>query len=152
MAPSVLQFTILGQAASKANQRRLVPTKDGRVRSIKSAKALEFRASMLRQIPPACRVRMQGKVAVTLRMFYRTELPDMDESLVLDVLQTQWRKLKVGGTVRRELIQPGVYENDRQVRERHTYHGVDARNPRVEIEVRSLSPQMALVPCDAVEP
>jgi Holliday junction resolvase RusA-like endonuclease len=72
---------------------------------------------------------MQGEVAIELRIFYSSERPDLDESLILDCLQDQF--LVVGG--KRLLSQRGVYRNDRQVREKHVYHSIDKRNPRTEI-------------------
>ncbi|RYF47240.1 MAG: RusA family crossover junction endodeoxyribonuclease [Comamonadaceae bacterium] len=128
----VISLTIHGEAASKANSRKIV-TIAGRPSSIKSAKARAFEADALRQIPPACRQQLAGPVRVTLRMFYATERPDLDESLVLDILQDRWAKSKLDG--KRVLVQAGVYQNDRQVREKHVYHAIDRRAPRVEIVV-----------------
>ena len=43
------------------------------------------------------------------------------------------------------LIQAGVYRNDRQVREKHVYHGIDRLQPRVEVLVEPiLAQQQAL--------
>ncbi len=54
---------------------------------------------------------------MTLTIYYATRRPDLDESLILDLLQ-------------------GVaYRNDRQVRERHVFWGLDKDNPRTEIEI-----------------
>lgn len=126
----MIAFTILGEAASKANSRKAV-TIAGRPSFIKGEKALAFEKHALAQIPPVARQRLAGPVSVTLRMFYATERPDLDESLVLDVLQDRYRK----GPMGRVLVQSGVYQNDRQVREKHVFHGIDKRNPRVEIEI-----------------
>jgi hypothetical protein len=142
----VIEFTILGEAASKANQRQIV-TIAGRPSSIKSKKALGYERDALRQIPPKARQRLEGPVRVTLRIFYASERPDLDESIVLDVLQDRWKRLKEANPFdgkpegRRELIQPGVYRNDRQVREKHVYWGLDKRNPRTEIVVEPLVAQ-----------
>ena len=66
-----------------------------------------------------------GELSVHMWMYYATQRPDLDESLVLDLLQDK------------------IYVNDRQVRERHIYHGIDKENPRVEILVveRSSDPE-----------
>ena len=48
---SQIRFTILGEAASKANSREIV-VRGGRPASIKSEKALKFEANALKQIPP----------------------------------------------------------------------------------------------------
>ena len=141
-------FTILGQPVSKANSRQIV-TIGGRPKPIKSKEGLAYERDALKQIPPKARVRLEGPVRVTLRLFYRTELPDLDESIVLDVLQDRWSKKRepgpdIDGNARdavRDLLQAGVYRNDRQVREKHVFHGVDKANPRAEIVVEALQAQ-----------
>lgn len=131
-------FTLLGEPASKANSRKLVelPKKSGGTRpaSIKSDKARAYVTSALQQVPLAARQRLAGRIRMTLRIFYASERPDLDESVILDVLQDQWR----GKGNDRELVQAGVYRNDRQVRERHVFHGIDRDNPRAEIEVQEI--------------
>ncbi len=139
---SSITLTILGEPASKANSRKIV-TIAGRPSVIKSEKALAYEAQALRQIPPKARVRMQGPVAVTIRVFYATERPDLDESVILDVLQDRFQSVKVGGEKQRQLVQKGVYCNDRQVREKHIYHAIDRLNPRAVIEVRPLLAEQA---------
>ena len=139
----MIRFTIIGEPASKANSRRLVSFGD-RTASVKSKKALGYERDAMRQIPPHARQRLEGPVRVTLRIFYATERPDLDESIVLDVLQDRWGKRKVPAgevDIPRELLQPGVYRNDRQVREKHVFHGIDRANPRTEIEVEALQAQ-----------
>ncbi|CAN7326372.1 hypothetical protein LJR084_001893 [Variovorax sp. LjRoot84] len=130
----MIAFTILGEPASKANSREIV-TIGGRPSSIKSKKARDYERDALRQIPPIARVQMKGPVAVTMRIFYASERPDLDESLILDVLQDRYKTTKIGETKRRDLVQRGVYVNDRQVREKHIFHGIDRARPRVELEV-----------------
>lgn len=144
-----VQFTILGEAASKANSRKIA-TIAGKTRSIKSDKALGFEAMALRQIPPRARVRFSVPVRVTMRMFYASERPDLDESLVLDVLQdryiTRFTKRADGTKDKsRVLLQAGVYQNDRLVREKHVYHAIDKQNPRVEIEIEPIAQQQNVV-------
>lgn len=139
----MISFTILGEPASKANSRIPRPMGRGdngkpRIMLIKSKKALNYERDALRQIPPACRVRLSGPVRITMRVFYASERPDLDESVILDVLQDRYAKRKDG---ERELVQKGVYQNDRQVREKHVFHAIDRANPRAEIEVEPLQPQ-----------
>jgi len=129
----VIAFTIKGEAASKSNSRRLVTIK-GKPAVIKSSKAAAWEASALRQIPKSARVRLEGDICITLRMFYRTGRPDLDESHVLDVLQDRWVR-GVNRHGHRILVQDGVYRNDRQIKEKHVFHGIDKLNPRVEVEV-----------------
>jgi Holliday junction resolvase RusA-like endonuclease len=141
---SPIKFTILGEPASKANSRDIVKIA-GRPASIKSEKARDFEANALRQIPPAARVRIACPVRVTLHIFYASERPDLDESVVLDVLQDRHKSIKLtkadrelGVKPQRLLIQKGVYVNDRLVREKHVYHGIDKKNPRVEVMVEPI--------------
>lgn len=133
----MIAFTILGEPASKANSRKLV-TIAGHPAVIKSEKALSYERDAARQIPTSARKSIQVPVRVTLRIWYATERPDLDESLILDVLQDRWGKGADG--TKRVLIQPGVYRNDRLVREKHVYHAIDKANPRTEIEIEELTP------------
>ena len=63
---------------------------------------------------------MTGDLKVTMTIYYASRRPDLDESLILDLMQGL------------------VYENDRQVKERHTYWGLDKENPRAEIIIDQL--------------
>ncbi len=132
----VIAFTIFGEPASKANSRKIV-TIGGRPSSIKSDKGRSYERDALRQIPIHARQRVEYRVAITLRIFYASERPDLDESLILDVLQDRYTKDKRSGE--RVLTQPGVYRNDRQVREKHVFHAIDKRNPRTVIEIRPMA-------------
>lgn len=147
-----IRLTIMGEPASKSNSRKLATiggrnvTIDGkrtrvggRAAFIKSEKARQYEASALLQIPVEAKQMLTGQVRVTFRMFYATELPDLDESVILDVLQAKYAKRDGDGP--RELIRRGVYVNDRQVREKHVYHAIDRKNPRAEIEIEALEPQ-----------
>jgi Holliday junction resolvase RusA-like endonuclease len=126
-------FTILGEPASKANSRRLVKFGD-RPAMIKSAKANAWEKSALLQIPASAKLMLSGNVRVNIRIFYASERPDLDESVVLDVLQTKFNRGGKEFGVQRK----GVIINDRQVREKHIYWGWDRRNPRAEIEVEQM--------------
>lgn len=140
----MIRLTILGQPASKSNRSKII-TIAGHSSLVKSKEALAYEHDALRQIPPAARQRLEGPVRVTLRIWYASERSDLDESLVLDCLQdrkTRTKKDKAGNVIRAaELVQAGVYRNDRQVREKHVFHGIDARNPRCEIEIEALQAQ-----------
>ena len=114
----VLSLYILGEPASKANSRRVV--KFGNMsRLIKSQKALNYSDTFRLQCPPLAKL-MTGDLRVSMRIYYATRRPDLDESLILDLMQGL------------------VYENDRQVKERHTYWGLDAENPRSEIIIEQI--------------
>jgi hypothetical protein len=138
----IIEFTILGEPASKANSRKIARFGKGdaaRFAIIKSEKARNYVLDALPQIPQAARQRLEGPVRATLRIWYASERSDLDESLVLDVLQDRWSKGSTSGE--RRLIQAGVIRNDRQVREKHVYHGIDPANPRTEISLEPVLPQ-----------
>ena len=123
-AGCALELVILGEPASKANSRQIVMF-GKRPAVIKSKKAREYVKAALPQVLVQCRrVGWRcigvGPLRMTLRIFYASERPDLDESLVLDLLQQV------------------VYGNDRQVREKHVYHAIDRTNPRAEIRVEPL--------------
>jgi len=145
----MIRLTILGQPCSKANSRQIVTIK-GRPTPIKSKEALAYERDALRQIPPAARQRLEGRLRMTLRIWYASELSDLDESLILDVLQDRWMRDK--HTKERVLVQAGVYRNDRQVRERHVYHGIDRANPRAEIIVEPMQAQQVELAIPEREP
>lgn len=130
-----IALTILGQVCSKANSRQIVTIK-GRPTPIKSKEALAYERDALRQIPPAARQRLEGPVRMTIRIWYASERPDLDESLLLDVLQDRYATDK--RTKERVLVQAGVYRNDRAVREKHVFHAIDRANPRAEIEIEPI--------------
>lgn len=138
----MIRLTILGQPCSKANSRQIV-TIGGRPSVIKSADARAYERDALRQIPPAARRRLEGPVRMTIWIWYASERPDLDESLILDVLQDRWQRNKATGE--RALVQAGVYRNDRQVRERHVYHAIDRANPRAEIVIEPIVEQGELL-------
>jgi Holliday junction resolvase RusA-like endonuclease len=109
---------IFGEPASKANSRRVV--KFGNMsRLIKSQKALNYSDAFRQQCQPLATL-MTGDLRVTLHIFYASRRPDLDESLILDLMQGL------------------IYENDRQVKERHAYWGLDPENPRAEILIEKI--------------
>ncbi|CAB4134833.1 Crossover junction endodeoxyribonuclease, RusA-like [uncultured Caudovirales phage] len=84
--------------------------------SIKSQKALDYSAEFKRQVDPEI-IPLECLVVVNMTIYYASRRPDLDESLILDLLQ-------------------GVaYLNDRQVREKHIYWALDKENPRTHISV-----------------
>ena len=63
---------------------------------------------------------IEGDVCVYITIWYASRRPDLDESLILDLLQDV------------------AYKNDRQVKEKHIYWALDPLNPRCEIRVEPL--------------
>ena len=117
-----LSQIIFGEPASKANSRRVVHY-GGMSRLIKSKKALSYSDAFKQQCKPLATL-MTGDLRVTLHIFYASRRPDLDESLILDLMQGL------------------IYENDRQVKERHCYWGLDPDNPRAEIIIERI-PEIA---------
>lgn len=135
-APAKVRIVIIGEPASKANSRKLV-TIGGRPAFIKSQKARDYERDALMQIPASAKLMLGGQLRATIRIWYATERPDLDESVILDVLQA-----KTEGTGKdRKIIRRGVYLNDRQVREKHVFHAIDRIQPRAEIEIEQIVEQ-----------
>jgi len=111
---SIIQFTILGEPASKANSRRWT----GKF-FIKSEKALNY-GKMFKAQCPVLDPLLEGDLRVTIHIWYASRRPDLDESLILD------------------LMQDCIYKNDRQIKERHVYWHLDKENPRSDILVEVL--------------
>ena len=114
-----LSQIIFGEPASKANSRRVVRY-GGMSRLIKSAKALSYSDAFKQQCGKLPTL-MTGDLRVTLHIFYASRRPDLDESLILDLMQGL------------------IYENDRQVKDRHCYWGLDPENPRAEIIIEKIA-------------
>jgi Holliday junction resolvase RusA-like endonuclease len=119
-----IEFEILGEPASKANSRRLVPgrTKQGKryTKSIKSQKALDYVEAFKEQCPKlkplwTCEVRLLAVV------WYASRRPDLDLSLVEDALQG------------------AIYENDRQIVEKIYIKRLDRERPRVHVRVEAVA-------------
>jgi Holliday junction resolvase RusA-like endonuclease len=126
----MVKFIIYGEPCSKANSRQIV-TINGRPAVIKSKKAREYERAALYQIPAEAKQMLEGELTMTLHIYYASERPDLDDSIILDVLQA---KFETSG-LRKICTRKGVYINDRQVRERHVFHHIDKLNPRAVIEV-----------------
>jgi hypothetical protein len=119
-----VSFTIYGEPASKANSRRAVRIA-GSSRLIKSAKALSY-SKVFRQQLPIVEKPLELPCVAEIIIWYASRRPDLDESLILDLLQVDEKKY--GDT-------KGVILNDRQVREKHIYWRLDPDNPRCEIKL-----------------
>jgi hypothetical protein len=113
-----LTMTILGEPASKANSRQLVRF-GKRPAFIKSPKARAYAQSAAMQVTRA-KPLMEGPLGVVIKIYYASERPDLDESVILDVLQGR------------------VYKNDRQVRKKFVEHAIDRVNPRAHVTIYEL--------------
>ena len=110
-------FTVYGEPASKANSRKMVLIK-GRPALIKSQKARDYVKTFEQQCP-VLEVPTTEDVVVEMMIYYASRRPDLDESLILDCMQCR------------------VYKNDRQVKQKFIYWGLDKENPHSVIRVRS---------------
>ena len=108
-------LVVTGEPASKANSRQIVMF-GKRPAVIKSKKARDYLKDFEKQCP-VCNPLLEGELAVTRTIYYASRRPDLDESLILDAMQGK------------------IYGNDRQVREKHVFHGLDKENPRTDIAV-----------------
>ena len=115
-----VSFIVLGEPASKANSRKLVRF-GNRPAFIKSQKARDYTDTFKLQCPKLDPL-MDGDVSVTMTIYYASRRPDLDESVILDAMQDL------------------IYENDRQVKEKHIHWGLDKENPRAEITVIKKAP------------
>ena len=102
-------FQILGEPASKANSRKIVMIR-GRPASIKSAKARNYAVKFLAQCQ-TLDLLFENDVKVEMLIYYASRRPDLDESLILD------------------LMQGVIYKNDRQVKQKNIYWGLDRERP-----------------------
>ena len=110
---------IFGEPASKANSRRLV-SRGSKSLFIKSQKALNY-VEMFKQQCPDFYHPFECDVCVEMTIYYASRRPDLDESLILDLLQ-------------------GVtYLNDRQVKRKVIDWGLDKEKPRCIIRVSPLN-------------
>ena len=133
--PITLNFTIYGEPCSKANSRRLVTSsKTGKSLFIKSSKALSY-VKMFQQQCPQIEPVITDDVSVTIKIFYASRRPDLDESVILDCMQSVTKKCPYQGRV---VVRNNIYANDRQVKEKHIYWALDRLNPRAEITVQAI--------------
>ena len=114
----LFRYEIEGEPASKANSRRIVK-RGNRLASIKSAKALNYSDTFRAQLPlyPMAYI---GDVKIEVDVWYASRRPDLDISLILDLLQGH------------------AYVNDRQVKEQHARWHLDPERPRCVIVITSL--------------
>lgn len=116
---SEVSFVIMGEPASKANSRKIVKF-GNRPAIIKSQKARSYADAFKLQCAPKVSAVLEGDLKVEMVIYYASRRPDLDESVILDCMQGI------------------VYENDRQVKEKHIYWALDKLNPRAEIRVSQL--------------
>lgn len=107
--PPLVDIVVLGQPYSKANSRRWT----GRL-FIKSDEARAYADQFALQVGVREPL-LTNPLLCVMRINYKTHRPDLDESLILDLMQGR------------------IYCNDRQVRARITTHGISKENPGCRI-------------------
>ena len=120
------QFIIEGEPASKGNSRKIVNF-GKRMALIKSQKARDYEKLFADQCPILENL-IETDVKVELIIYYASRRPDLDESVVLDCMQGK------------------IYVNDRQVKQKHIYWGLDRERPRTHVRVSPL--EACSVPSD----
>ena len=114
------QGVILGEPVSKANSRRIVRF-GAQLRVIKSEKGLAYVEAVARQVPELPPdSQLLSPIRLTAHIYYSSNRPDLDPSLLLDALQNR------------------IYRNDRAVREMHLYHHLDRTTPRAEVYLEEI--------------
>ena len=123
----ILSFTVYGNVRSKSNSRRLVTVRNKKTGKnhpafIKSQAALDFVNDFYKQCPKL-ETPLDGDLFIQTDIYYDSEKPDLDPSLVFDCLQAA-----------------KIIVNDRRLRSHRVRHGIDKTSPRVEISIRPCEP------------
>lgn len=118
----MLELKIDGELCSKANSRRIV-NRGKYPRVIKSQKALDYEYTALLQLKEQLESHetFQGYVSLECHVWYASRRPDLDISLIQDILERN-----------------GVYKNDRQVAEIVALKYIDKENPRIIVRVKEI--------------
>jgi Holliday junction resolvase RusA-like endonuclease len=117
---------IPGEPMSKANSRRMVnfKSREGKkyLASVKSCKALAYMEAAIAELTILRpREPYLGNLVMDCVIWYASRRPDLDESLVMDVLQ-----------------RAAIIKNDRQIREKHVYWRLDPLKPRALVSLSRL--------------
>lgn len=111
-----LMFQINGEPCSKANSRIMIFRRNSKPRSIKNKKAQDYVDNFLKQILAlglANSPFLDGQdVVLNCYIYYSSRRKDLDESLIMDCLQ-----------------KAQILKNDRQIKEKHIYHGINKEAP-----------------------
>jgi Holliday junction resolvase RusA-like endonuclease len=125
-----IEFTILGQTYSLKNTRDIFPIKAEkgskcpyckkplRMITVPNSKAKQFERDFKNQIPHSAQQGLLGAVRADIEIFYPSNLQDLDEALVLDLMEKY-----------------GVVGNDRQVVAKYVTKRICPENPRVHVQI-----------------
>lgn len=116
-----LSGVIYGNLPRKSNQRRLVHH-NGKLRFIKSQKALDYEKSFIAQaLYQGSDKTITKPCELTAIIYYDSKRPDLSDELLCDLLE------KVN-----------VIENDRLIFKKILEKRIDRKNPRVEWVIREI--------------
>ena len=119
MSEAALTFTIRGHLVSLKNSRNVaLNRKTGQLFPVKNAKIVQFSQDFLNQCPQYREPPFDGDVEVMVRVYYPSRRQDLDCALIYDLLQ-----------------KTGIVKNDRQVKVKYEYWGLDSTNPRVIVKI-----------------
>jgi hypothetical protein len=105
--------------------------------SIKSKKALAYVNTFQMQCPQVDPP-ITDDVRVIMKVYYASRRPDLDESVILDCMQSAVHIDK--RTKHRTVLRTNIYHNDRQVKEKYIFWALDKNSPRTEITVETITP------------
>ena len=91
----------------------------GKPRFIKSKKALQYSKDFDLQCPTRKEI-FDTDLVIAMKIYYKTRRPDLDESLILDLLQGK------------------VLKNDRSIKTKYVEHGLDKNDPRTVLVISTL--------------
>ena len=119
MEATKIKLIIYGEPVSMKNSRKIVRF-GNRPGLIKSDAARAYERDVIIQVRTLPRL-LEGDLAVTAHVYYKTRRKDLDIELLFDCLQGR------------------IYQNDRQIKEKHIYWHLDKKSPRVEIEIKEVA-------------
>lgn len=115
------EATIKGHLVSMKNSKRIVRGRNGKPMVIKKEAALAWETAAAYQLPRPGQPYL-GDVILVGVFHYKSQLSDLDENLLMDVLEKR-----------------GVIGNDRQIKAKFTRWKLDKANPRVEFKLIPLN-------------
>ena len=98
----------------------------GKFRVIKSQKAIDYTKAFDVQCSTADTL-YEEDLAVAIKIFYKSKRPDLDESLILDLLQDK------------------VYKNDRSIKFKYVEWGLDRQYPRILVVLGPLDKREEII-------
>ena len=114
-----VRLTIYGEPVSMKNSRKIVKF-GNRPGLIKSDAARAYEDDVITQVRTLPKL-FEGDLVATAHVYYKTRRKDLDIELLFDCLQGR------------------IYQNDRQIKEKHIYWHLDKKSPRVEIEIKEVA-------------